>query len=163
MDDSSEGAKARDETGMLKIGFFRDLSHRESDIKALVRRISGVSDISAKQLDNFIAAAKRIHESFSVMWSKLEDHPEVYGPMLDEPTAKVEKQLRNLEDRLNTLYRRMHDGRSFDFPPFPDTRQASQSEKQAKRNSPLPRGPQDPGSPSTGHTEGKEDSKGIGH
>jgi hypothetical protein len=163
MNDSSEDAKAPDKTGFLKIGFFRSLSHQEGDIMALVRRISRVSNISAKQLDQFIAAAKRIHESSSVELKKLEDRPEVYEPELAEPTAKVEKQLRNLEDRLNTLYRKMHDGRSFDFPPFLGTREAQQSEKQSKRNSPFLRGPQDPGSQSTGHAEGKFRSKGIGH
>src|SRR5258708_8852100 len=137
MNDSSEDAKAPDKTGFLKIGFFRSLSHQEGDIMALVRRISRVSNISAKQLDQFIAAAKRIHESFSVDLKKLEDRPDVYEPELAEPTAKVEKQLRTLEDRLNTLYRKMHDGRSFAFPPFPGTREVQPSGKQCTRNSPV--------------------------
>jgi hypothetical protein len=150
MNESSE-YPAPQNVDVARVRFSVDLDSRRFEINRLVARILGTRDIHSKRLKKFITDATKIHESFCVMWDKLQSQPEIHATLV-EPTARASQRLLNLEDRLSTLHEKLL-GEPYQFPAFPGLSQVQQNEEQGNRNPPLPKPSQGPASPSSSQSE----------
>jgi hypothetical protein len=130
MDESSEHP-APQNVHFARTHFRSDLGLVQTDITRLTARIASTPDINRKRLGEFIKEATRIHESFRVMWMKLQTESEIYS-MFVEPTERTSRPLQNLENRLSWLHNRML-GTPYQFPAFPDLSQV----ERGNRNPPL--------------------------